>query len=60
MSKYLNHEPKEKLNEYTFMATTCKYCGCNMFYDRYLKKEVPQFSVSCLTYDEKIIKDIIE
>ncbi len=58
---YINHEPVELLTKNSYNSTTCKYCGCSMFYSIIEKKTVPRFSANtCLTYEEYIIKNIIE
>lgn len=58
MIKYLIHEAKY-YNVGT-IAYKCKYCGIEMIWDNKLRNHIAKFSVSCLTEDELIIKNIIE
>jgi hypothetical protein len=65
MIKYIQHDvslQKHGSIVYRYGSNNykCKYCGIDLFWDRKLSKYVPQFSVSCLTEDEYIIKSIIE
>lgn len=62
MITHINHEPIKNLGLiYSRSMSKCKFCGCVLYYNNATNSILPVISANkCLTYEEKLIKDIIE